>query len=175
MGIDGSFIVEFYDRVDGTWKLMVWNNISAHYEPISVCSIEQCRNETDDEYEERLEQYVDSFPTESFKRNYKLLALLANICNEEDIIPISDVRGLPRDISASALNVINHSSEEDKCTWHDLETIQDLLKYDMIRPNGILHRDYLKGDFNDFIDTIHTIENGIGERYSQARFIMFFG
>lgn len=77
-----------------------------------------------------------------FPRNYFLFAVLGNVRNgygfagiftHEEIVPISDNRGIPIDVSKETLKIL---SEEHSPTWVSLT---EILNYDWNKKNKI-HR-----------------------------------
>jgi hypothetical protein len=130
MGCDIHILIEFYDIKKKRWVLVD----GERYEPVKIKSLKAQANETDEEYEERIEQFEDNIPDLNVDRNYDLFAYLANVRNNGTIVPLSFPKKSPKDISKDAKRIYNHFGDHlHSRTWF---TTVELLCFDLLKYGG---------------------------------------
>lgn len=181
MGIDAWILVEFFNEDTNKWVLMKWNTDTRKFEPafVETFDFEQIPGESNKEYADRKDAWRETFPIESIQRCYKLFALLSDVCNNYDIVPLSKSKGIPLNISPETNIVLeNNVCDEWDCdvTWFSIGQLEDVYQQDIIRPNGILHPQYtMRGlsKFEQLILNLQQCRNINGER-TTSRIIMWF-
>lgn len=133
MGTDIHILVEFYDQEKKCWVLMKLNQETQKYEPFSVEKLEQIPGETDEKFEEREEEWHYNLPGESVRRDYKLFAEIANVRNEDDIVPWSLPKRFPYDVSQDAILASGYNYPENSnghsYTWYTTLELQMLIMF----------------------------------------------
>lgn len=132
MGCDIHILVEVYDDEKG-WILMKYNKETEKYEPFTREFPVKRSDETDEEFEERYDEYFDNSPNESLMRNYVLFSFLADVRNHYNkdlniIIPLSKLRGFPEDVSKEAREITHYDQGGDvdchSFTWYSIEELK---------------------------------------------------
>lgn len=176
MGIDIIFIVESYDEVTGKWNLVEWNDQQKQYVNTKVDEEpEQAPGDSDEQYEQLLEDWRDTFPINSLTRCYKLFALLSGMCNQYDIIPYSPAKGIPDNLSPASMIILDVNVEEEirdrECSWLSGKELLDIYENDVLRSNSVLHGEYKKGILDEFTALV----SQFGEFHESYRIIFWYG
>lgn len=187
MRISCGFIIELYDEEKQEWILVKWNeqgtehsckhecSESTHneeFEQVHIEKLNQIPGETIEDFEERVDAHISTFPIYLIPRNYRLFGLLANVCNNYDIIPNSELRGYPTNISDDA-SIVTIGWNEETSTFYEIWELIDILDTDIRRPNGVLYWQYIKGELYEFEDIVERIDTY--RKTLRARIIMNFG
>lgn len=162
MGIDICLFVEFYDETDKVWRLVKWDETLREFLIVQIDEEpEQAPGDDEEQYEKIIENWRDTFPLGDLRRCYKLFALLSGMRNEYDIIPYSNARGIPDDISPSSRIIVNANVEEElqdrECSWLNGRELRDIYENDVVRPNSVLHREYKQGFLEEFAHLVQQL------------------
>jgi len=146
MGTGIHILVEFYDEENKRWILMRWDLDDRKYEPAKVEALEKMPGETDDDFEYRWEEYYETLPIESVKRDYKLFANIANVRNEHNTLIWSLPKKFPHDVSRDAIIASEYNYPEDSLhhshTWYTTVELQFLIMFDERELIQIVNRAY---------------------------------
>lgn len=180
MGTDIEILIERYNSYTKNWTLVQWNDLHARYDDVNVTeSPEQAPCENDDDFMERIENWHETYTLHSLQRCYKLFALLSGMRNEYDIIPYTQVRGVPDDVSASARNIINGcvntDTQNEECSWLTSEELMDIYTNDITRSNGVLHAEYKRGLLQEFGTLVMRLSDDTSVGGSFGRIIFWYG
>jgi hypothetical protein len=172
MRITCGFIIELYNEEKQEWLLVKWNDRNNEFEQVHIEKLDQIPGETNEDFEDRVDAHISTFPIYLIPRNYRLFALLANVCNNYDIIPNAELRGYPTNMSDDA-TVVSHGWNEETSTFYEIWELMDVLDTDIRRSGGVLYSQYIKNELREFEDIVERID--IYRKTLRARIIMNFG
>jgi hypothetical protein len=106
------------------------------------------------EYERWEGEYIGWGFDIDINRNYTLFSVLANVRNGGEIGPISEPRGLPKDISMEVMEYYNEERHDaHSCSWLNLNDLVEANK--RINKLGLVNN-----DLDIIISIIEKLQNG---------------